>query len=605
MQERLSLKEKVDLIEEYIETTGLKITRETMYKGHQLGVMLVELRSRINMRKMKVEPEILERLERHGLLDSKNGKISDKIDELEKYCKENKRLWLLMGKYTRYPEKKKSFFMKVLKDYNISPVFVCKKTVNEQNDGNERAFDEFKKVARNYEYIRTRHLKKEDYDRLVNAGVGRVFGDNKEAKDIKELSEKTGIPEQKFIEIICAFGSIDAFRKLYIELMKNSVFWKNGQPIFNESFKDNTFLSAFFVSQKQYEIFVEFYKYLEKNEKIVTCFDLSEHNFLARRHSKNFIMTIEDDFVSGKFINEAGLAKFLKDKLTLKELEAILTVISQKDSVSIKGIAKEKIQVSPQRVYQLLKTARNKLKTPDRAESFYEDIDAIQKINFIETYFKYKDIFITLESFEMDNELRNSILNVDCDVSQEIYLTSIEKVGFSANTYNWLKRNNINSIEDIIEKLVLQHESKLFAGFGNAKKLEVEEKLRQVNISVDFNVKKAELKRKPKKKTFSKRTDEKKGANVEPMNDVDYILTISIEELEAAYAELEREEDRYNKLKEKILSILKEKENTKDKRMKEVIASFRWQLDSVESEIKRIKTKKDTIKLRKEQLEEK
>jgi len=419
MTKGLSASEKVDLIEEYIKTTGKEITGKTEYKGYPIGVKLIELRSMYANEKIKLTPDVIDRLNRLGLLERKTEKISDRINELEKYCTKNRQLWLWVGKYTRFPERKKDFFMKVLKENNISPIFVCKNTSKTIRNKKDRAYAEFLKMAENYEYIRNRAsnggVSEKDLNRLRNAGVGRIFG---ESKETIELSKKTGLSIEEINVIIKNFGSVEEFRRVYIDLMKNSILWTNAQMLQTGTFEKNRFLSSFFKSEKQYESFMKLYKYFIKREKLVTCFDLSKPNFLPSGQTRNIVMAMDEDFITVQFINEDLLMQYVKEALKPNEMVVLQSVIGQGRKTKTE-IAKEELNVSTQRVSQLYQNALAKIGKEGAAAPFYEDVDSMRKICFIDKYFEYKDIFITLDSFEVSEEMRDALLGADSDIKQE------------------------------------------------------------------------------------------------------------------------------------------------------------------------------------------
>lgn len=98
---KLSISDKIDLFEEFIQNIGEPIIRNTIYKGYPIGVYLAQMQSELE----SVDDELIieddakynqnqiERLRNLGLLEKKQGKLENRISRLESYCKNNPEIW--------------------------------------------------------------------------------------------------------------------------------------------------------------------------------------------------------------------------------------------------------------------------------------------------------------------------------------------------------------------------------------------------------------------------------------------------------------------------------------------------------------------------------
>ena len=158
---RLTDEEKVNLFEEFLaEHPGEKITSKTVYKGYNIGTYVIQIRQKIVYKKGYCSEEVRAKLQELGLLYEKRDSIEQKVENLAKYCRTNP--YAFSRKEKQIPEK----------------------------------------IQKDYDYIRARRsngkLSPSIEKRLENIKLGGVFGF---LESDKELLKQGKISEQGLIQI--------------------------------------------------------------------------------------------------------------------------------------------------------------------------------------------------------------------------------------------------------------------------------------------------------------------------------------------------------------------------------------------------------------------
>lgn len=87
---RLTDEEKVKLFEEFLsEHPGEKITSKTVYKGYNIGTYVIQIRQKIVYKKGYCSEEVRAKLQELGLLYEKRDSIEQKVENLAQYCRTN------------------------------------------------------------------------------------------------------------------------------------------------------------------------------------------------------------------------------------------------------------------------------------------------------------------------------------------------------------------------------------------------------------------------------------------------------------------------------------------------------------------------------------
>lgn len=184
----LSVSEKIDLFERYLkENSNESIHSNTIFEGYNIGRILIQLRYLMKNNLIKYNSEELKRMENLGLLENTKETIYDKIKRLKQFCE-------------KHP-------------YAFSNLYRLRKNLNKKEKM------EFEKVFKDYTYIRERKsrgkLPKKLEEELNNSQIGGVF----KKEDIGEFYEEYEIGDKEKRQIINEFGNMEKLKKSYIKYM--------------------------------------------------------------------------------------------------------------------------------------------------------------------------------------------------------------------------------------------------------------------------------------------------------------------------------------------------------------------------------------------------
>lgn len=184
----LSVSEKIDLFERYLkENSNESIHSNTIFEGYNIGRILIQLRYLMKNNLIKYNSEELKRMENLGLLENTKETIYDKIKRLKQFCE-------------KHP-------------YAFSNLYRLRENLNKKEKM------EFEKVFKDYTYIRERKsrgkLSKKLEEELNNSQIGGVFKN----EDIEEFYEEYEIGDKEKRQIINEFGNMEKLKKSYIKYM--------------------------------------------------------------------------------------------------------------------------------------------------------------------------------------------------------------------------------------------------------------------------------------------------------------------------------------------------------------------------------------------------
>lgn len=456
----LSIDEKINLFEKYINENGNNIITDTVYEGYPIGVMLIQMRSNIKRSRniQGYSPEQIEKLTRMGLLERKHeSTIDEKVARLEAFCINNSKWWYLSKSKEPYLEES------VLAD------------IDEQERKN--LIEQLKLARKDYEYIYSRKLQgklPDDYsERLRQAGVGKIFGYKDEIEDLGRQYEKklrssrynekaienkvTSLKNYLYIKDMM-FGGLDNFRKAYVETLINGDIYQLIEILQGggESAED------FFIKQ----------------------FDVSSPDFINQTSFISFVLRHlhEDCDYRYHFFNEVGVfnVQDIKEKVlsTLTEEEAkILDLkfgLTDGKRRSHKKIS-EILDVTPTRIEQLEIKAIRKFwdmkKHMKKLKNIRIDLDREEQ--FIRKFFEHHDIFSFADSEELDEKVRSELLEIynegirerEREIKKEeaaqkefesevdadrCSVEIIEDLGICRRIYKCLRRAGINTVGDLL-----------------------------------------------------------------------------------------------------------------------------------------------------------
>ncbi len=184
----LSVSKKIDLFERYLkENSNESIHSNTIFEGYNIGRILIQLRYLMKNNLIKYNSEELKRMENLGLLENTKETIYDKIKRLKQFCE-------------KHP-------------YAFSNLYRLRENLNKKEKM------EFEKVFKDYTYIRERKsrgkLPKKLEEELNNSQIGGVFKN----EDIEEFYEEYEIGDKEKRQIINEFGNMEKLKKSYIKYM--------------------------------------------------------------------------------------------------------------------------------------------------------------------------------------------------------------------------------------------------------------------------------------------------------------------------------------------------------------------------------------------------
>lgn len=184
----LSVSKKIDLFERYLkENSNESIHSNTIFEGYNIGRILIQLRYLMKNNLIKYNSEEFKRMENLGLLENTKETIYVKIKRLKQFCE-------------KHP-------------YAFSNLYRLRENLNKKEKM------EFEKVFKDYTYIRERKsrgkLPKKLEEELNNSQIGGVFKN----EDIEEFYEEYEIGDKEKRQIINEFGNMEKLKKFYIKYM--------------------------------------------------------------------------------------------------------------------------------------------------------------------------------------------------------------------------------------------------------------------------------------------------------------------------------------------------------------------------------------------------
>lgn len=454
----LQVSEKIDLFERYLkENPNETIHYDTIFDGYHIGQFLIQIRQAMIYSKSgfcKYTPEDLERMEKLGLLYKAKDTIADKVERLKAFCK-------------KYPDA-------------FSYVPQLRKELNDEE------IKELDEVKDDYDYIKVRRskgkLSKNIEEELTKNHIGGIF---KSAEDI-EFDKKNKIsPKDKGL-ILRKFGSIDNFRKAYIEYMVKLAATENDseRAKLKEESEDIIEIAS--------RVPLVRYFYLGSSNKegllkliLPICDENLEKTFILFTVESSIREILSDRYrevIELKYGLSYGLScgimfRLSEDGDIIEEKYG--SAEDERKCFSTAEIA-EKLECSESYISYLLRYGFKRLE--GREKRLNSSLSRPSE-RFIREYFKRTDIFENenQELSDEDKEELQKICEEDYIVEEErkeleegekrkslegkrkkeeliekyggneAYAFTIEEIDLSVRTFNILKRSGINLVIDIVE----------------------------------------------------------------------------------------------------------------------------------------------------------
>ena len=178
-RKRLSNEEKLELMQEYIQVTGMKIRTGTTYKGHNLGSMQNNLRKSYSIGTLKMPEDLLRKFEKAGIIQKEKQRKA-KTTQQEKYD-----FLMKIAGYSQDEQKKAKM------DNGLTTLEVVRQIQIEYSRGKLR-------------------LTEEQMGNLRRNGFLRYSTSEKE-----EFAKKYKLPVKYVVDIMKKYGSYEAFIEQY------------------------------------------------------------------------------------------------------------------------------------------------------------------------------------------------------------------------------------------------------------------------------------------------------------------------------------------------------------------------------------------------------
>ena len=341
--------------------------------------------------------------------------------------------------------------------------------------------------------------------------------------DLSKLySERYGIDVADIEEIIKEFGSIEAFRDEYIQMLIDNARIRT----------DVNFNYSNLKYEKKYDnISEKMAKFINKyKDKLIFGFDITQPNLVARPKMTSMLLSVETrhyefkpneetkeymalfygkkdiedseeeisviDGKLGNFYNWEEINKLIDEELSGEKNEWFRYAYGiGREQKDIKEIAKM-FNTTPSALRQFLRTHHVRFLVDCIREEENRKIDAIGREKFIRAYFEKRDIFITDERMENEDqeeliELYNQEVTRVQDERQKENERKIENLGFSTKVERALWRSGYKNIDDL---LAIQEESQLsnIRGLGTKGIEETKARVRELGYKFEFE-KKSEI----------------------------------------------------------------------------------------------------------------
>lgn len=420
----MDLKDRIDLMLEYVNEKDIDIVRDTIYKNVPIGVMLMGIKTNSNSGRVKYPEDQLSRLREQGLLDFKREKAIEKAKRLEAYVRENPRLWHSNKEFKKYMA-----------------------TIDNDKE-KEKIVKTYTEIKNDYLYLKRRKdegkLDVGIIEMLFQAGVGgRSFG---YPEDTMLFAEKTGYSNRIAQIILSEFGGLNNFREEFIALMLDRDIKEHSEIIkiikkANDIAKKNNIPQPF-----------------------VQGFDMSQPNFKLSKDDIAFLGALDEEY--GCFIIEEKIHDCINSLKSEFDREIIKKYFGLEGNtpVSLETISTE-MNCSKSAIGD--KVVRLKKSLKEQQNNYKPHISEQSRMKFIKRFFERNDIFadgielseeeekeliqiynMGLTEKRIENLKNASIMLKRLESGEEI---PIEELNFSDNIYALLKRNEYDTLNKILE----------------------------------------------------------------------------------------------------------------------------------------------------------
>ncbi len=469
-REIVSLEEKIEIFERYLEEENDDIDGLTVYEGKPIGQWAVQIRSWIKKGGNPTEDQ-LEKLDELGILERRiDSTLDEKIDALIEWKK-------------KYPD------VVITRENLNQPIgdeTIKKLKELAQAEGIEfsEIEERYKKIKSYNNYIRYREtegaLTEQQWNKCKEGNLGGKFGFSTEAE---QLAKKLKIDVKQVVDIINNFGSMDNFIQMY----------KDGKlSMYNNKLITNMIDIDYNPLAQNYLRLVEcvFYSSFYHNEFKLFSTDEMNTAIEALNYREKEVIQRRFGLIDGKSKTCKDLSKYFdlsQERIRQIEGQAIRRLRRRSMSNNFEPFTFEQLKgneyISDEEI-ELLSDLENEILN----SNLIFQHDSIDDLDFGKDKFDtirniQKNIESREEAEKEENKSKQREAERKLKEANDKEPPTIEDMGLSVRSVNCLMRGNINTLEDLEE---LSYEELLkIRNLGEKSALEIITKAKKYGVTLE------------------------------------------------------------------------------------------------------------------------
>ena len=453
-REIVSLEEKIEIFERYLEEENDDIDGLTVYEGKPIGQWAVQIRSWIKKGGNPTEDQ-LEKLDELGILERRiDSTLDEKIDALIEWKK-------------KYPD------VVITRENLNQPIgdeTIKKLKELAQAEGIEfsEIEERYKKIKSYNNYIRYREtegaLTEQQWNKCKEGNLGGKFGFSTEAE---QLAKKLKIDVKQVVDIINNFGSMDNFIQMYKD-GKLSMY--NNKLITNMIDIDYNPLSQNYLRLVK-EIFGSSFEF-----KLFSTDELNTAIEALNTRDKEAIQ-LYFGLIDGKCKTYEDLSKYFDVPNS-----TIRGIISK-----AKGKLHHQSGFKPLKPFTFEQLKENEYISDEETELLSDLENEILNSNLIFKHDSIDDLDFSKDKFDTIRDIQKNIKSrkeADQAIHKEKF--AIEDMGLSVRSFNCLMRGNIRTLADL-EKISYEELQKI-RNLGKESALEIIAKAKKYGVILEGTV---------------------------------------------------------------------------------------------------------------------
>ena len=453
-REIVSLEEKIEIFERYLEEGNDDIDGLTVYEGKPIGQWAVQIRYGIKKGGNLTEDQ-LEKLDELGILERRiDSTLDEKIDALIEWKK-------------KYPD------VVITRENLTQPIgdeTIKKLKELAQVEGIEfsEIEERYKKIKSYNNYIRHREtegvLTEQQWNKCKEGNLGGKFGFSTEAE---QLAKKLKIDVKQVVDIINNFGSMDNFIQMYKD-GKLSMY--NNKLITNMIDIDYNPLSQNYLRLVK-EIFGSSFEF-----KLFSTDELNTAIEALNTRDKEAIQ-LYFGLIDGKCKTYEDLSKYFDVPNS-----TIRGIISK-----AKGKLHHQSGFKPLKPFTFEQLKENEYISDEETELLSDLENEILNSNLIFKHDSIDDLDFSKDKFDTIRDIQKNIKSrkeADQAIHKEKF--AIEDMGLSVRSFNCLMRGNIRTLADL-EKISYEELQKI-RNLGKESALEIIAKAKKYGVILEGTV---------------------------------------------------------------------------------------------------------------------